>query len=369
MKLASITWKRMYVILLTIIVVRMGNLTKIQISNGNPYTLKEISNAQSVTSIVLRDCSLEDPGIIDHIGRFKNLKTLVLHDVEGDAGELLRRISNPEKLEELKILSTAFKSSPNEIYRFINLKVLELGHLGIKSLPEGLKSLTSLSELRLVFGNHSSLPRDLKEMSCLTKLAISADETGNLPDGLFDLNNITHLEIYGHRERKKYEVPAELGKMKNLKKLTIVMMGEISFPADASFQSLEALDIQFFDNNTLPANIELLTNLRKLSLEEGNTYFDLTERIGLLKNLEKLAVCSCYISNTPESIAQLKKLRRLLFGNTDTTSLSASYRSLKDTITSLYLRNSPIIPNGGEGRLGREELKEIFGEKVFLDSE
>lgn len=110
------------------------------------------------------------------------------------------------------------------------------------------------------------------------------------------------------------EIPKEIGRLKNLRKLSIWANKLKKLPKEIGL--LKNLEILYaWDNllEELPKEIGSLKNLRELDVE-GNELKKLPKEIGSLKNLRKLNVRKNCLEKIPREIVQLESLIELKLG-------------------------------------------------------
>lgn len=169
---------------------------------------------------------------------------------------------NPLKVYSLQLSDDSYKSFPDEVFNFKNLKRLEIRGGRIKFLPEKIAQLKSLKKLVL------------------------AVELAELPDSLFDLSNLEELEIH----HSINTLNPKIGQLTKLKKLIIPAIN-------------------------IPATIKNLVNLEYLKINSGSSNASIDaesiNNIGLLTNLVELKIEDNAIEQIPLSFKNLKKIEKL----------------------------------------------------------
>ena len=107
------------------------------------------------------------------------------------------------------------------------------------------------------------------------------------------------------------ELPEEIGKLKNLRKLDF-NWNKISKIPDAirDLTSLEVLNLSYNQISEIPNTITKLTNLKQLYIRR-NKISEIPDAITKLTNLTELYISHNQISEIPRTIAELKKLKIL----------------------------------------------------------
>lgn len=124
--------------------------------------------------------------------------------------------------------------------------------------------------------------------------------TSMIPRNREDLLSMENLHIdsctyrgrpFDVRVRELYQLPEEIGYLKNLKSIRILS------------NSMDGL----------PESVGRLVNLKSIQLEMGASFSKLPESMSNLKNLENLDISSGYRDELPRWIGELSNLRRLSF--------------------------------------------------------
>ncbi|XP_044511488.1 putative disease resistance protein RGA4 [Mangifera indica] len=113
---------------------------------------------------------------------------------------------------------------------------------------------------------------------------------------------------------KLHALPPSLGKLINLKSLTIRWSKELtSLPELQNLTSLDSLEIIECDSlATLPEDIQTLSSLRTLSIENCNSLTSLPHNLQFLTSLEHLTIMYCpKLTSLPEDLQHLFSLKSL----------------------------------------------------------
>lgn len=120
------------------------------------------------------------------------------------------------------------------------------------------------------------------------------------------------------------------------------------FASLSKFRFLRSLSLENcqFNEQTLPDNIQLLQQVRELSLADSPLK-ELPKTIGKLRRLETLNLSSCQLSQLPSEIGQLRQLNSLYLGISadgypnQFQSLPKNFYKLKD-LQILHLNQNPL---------------------------
>lgn len=205
-----------------------------------------------------------DYGILELIGRIpkgletnptvkrRKIRSLQLHQYEGQSG-----------------VYWPMQKFPISIYKFTNLKILNLRSAELTALPAGISALIHLEELNLANNQLTHLPADIGNCSSLRLLDINTNRLKDLPKDLGGLNKLERLQI-NHNFLKYW--PNTL----------------------ASLASLEHLELSFNElAPTLPPEIGQLKKLKTLFLNGNSGLEQLPAELADLPCLEELRIERC----------------------------------------------------------------------------
>ena len=272
----------------------IGKLTNLQKADLNTNPLKslpaEIKNLTKLKKLDAHNAGLEK--LPPEIGQLKALENLHLGfefaHYPNRLTTLPKEIGNLSNLKKLNLTSNQLVSLPDTIGKLSKLEFIDLGkaeftlqYNQLHSLPASITNLTNLKALGLGGNKITALPSDIGRLSKLEILDIRDNPIYSLPtgeQGIGALSNLTSLEIrlpkvhLCHAGCKSIDLPADIGKLSKLKKLTI--SGKLSqLPDITNLQSLKALDLSYNNFTQLPAQISALKSLKTLDID-GNKFRD-----------------------------------------------------------------------------------------------
>ncbi|KAF9610088.1 hypothetical protein IFM89_019928 [Coptis chinensis] len=316
---------------------------------------------------------VENPSIYEA----KKLRTLLVGKKTSSA---------PSALHQLTCLRTldlscdyGFKVLPSEVSRLLHLRYLDLSNTRLEELPETVRSLVNLQTLKLNnCGNLYKLPEGIGELSNLRHLEVEdthylnnyprggierlsqlrtlskflvSDGSGSVIGELGNLNFLKgRLNIMGLRHVKSVNEAkqAELQKKKNIAGLQfhfgnvsseeeIRRMEGVLENLEPHKESLERLEIRYYDGSTLPTWMRMMSNITYLLLSscpnlkvEPHYLFPprletliLWRDVGVLSkslmslihnnNLKTLEIYCLPHSSLPQGLNQLTSLQGLYF--------------------------------------------------------
>nr|BAC85924.1 unnamed protein product [Homo sapiens] len=164
------------------------------------YSLEEVPEhlfySQDITYLNLRHnfMQLERPGGLDTLYKFSQLKGLNLsHNKLGLFPILLCEIST---LTELNLSCNGFHDLPSQIGNLLNLQTLCLDGNFLTTLPEELGNLQQLSSLGISFNNFSQIPEVYEKLTMLDRVVMAGNCLEVLNLGVLNrMNHIKHVDL------------------------------------------------------------------------------------------------------------------------------------------------------------------------------
>ncbi|XP_023379431.1 PH domain leucine-rich repeat-containing protein phosphatase 2 [Pteropus vampyrus] len=232
------------------------------------YSLEEVPEhlfySQDITYLNLRHnfMQLERPGGLDTLYKFSQLKGLNLsHNKLGLFPVLLCEIST---LTELNLSCNGFHDLPNQIGNLLNLHTLCLDGNYLTALPEELGNLQQLSSLGISFNNFSQIPEVYEKLTMLDKVVMAGNRLEVLNVGLLNrMSHIKHvdLSVAGLTAVNVYPVPSHLTSLELSRNLLECVP---DWACEA--KKIEILDVSYNLLTEIPVRILSSLSLRKLML-------------------------------------------------------------------------------------------------------
>lgn len=291
-----------------------------------------------------------------------------------------RKLENYTQLEELTCPNCQVQKLPEDISKLKNLKKLTLSSNNLYSVCPQINQLTSLREVTIAINKLSALPEEFFELD-LTSLMLSDNKFQEIPAGIEKFKNLKTLYFSSnlltgqnlHYERLKAVENLDLSDSQDIRALS---------PALGNLQNLKTLDIRSIRISELPAELSKLKTLRKILLA-GNDftffpreltncssleYLDISENyylreippeIGKLTNLRYLNLYGVYAPSIPKEISKLVKLDTLLLSTDSLTNTDVLMTSLSSLHLS-YLKLTQLPGNKVPSQIGKlTTLKEL----------
>jgi Leucine-rich repeat (LRR) protein len=373
----------------------LGNLTNLKIlrigSNSSSarekeaYTLPEtLANLTKLQTIYL---GYDIPEIPVWLFSFKNLKTLTICNDKIDT--IPSAIANLTKLEGLQIHGEKINKLPESLGLLSLLRGIIFGCPSLVQLPEALANLKNIEGICITNCNIPLIPDYFCDFTKLVELTISMRSTFQgpvtpnltLPKNIGKLKNLKSLSIE-YSGLKKIPVsigntpleylkiyggdfttlPASIGNISTLKTLEIAghKLNRISL---GSLSSLENLSL-FGKFKYIPDSIGNLLSLKTLYIEAEETFTKLTDSIGNCKNLKSLSIKSDKLTELPDSICKLKSLETLYLDTFFLRSLPLSIGKLSELKeVSIKSEALTVIPTS-IGKLRKLKSLTLQGSKI-----
>jgi len=279
--------------------------------------------------------------LINVISQYKNLQDLTLDGLRVRESSSLdfKPFGNLKKLTSLKMASPGYRNSHQFFFEDLltntkNLKkfILENFYLSQTNINE-ISKLTKLQELLLkcyIENGDDSVPLDFNALGKLT--------------------NMKYLTISFKNDFQFNAFPSFIYKLTNLRKL--ILNGNHMPTIAKSFGNLtklEYLELEENDITTLPSNIGNLKKLKQLYLQ-GNQIKSLAKSFGNITALNDLNLSNNVLTSLPETFGNLKNLKTLEINSNKLKKLPKSFSKLRN-LKSLNLSNNEL-----------ESLPDAFGD-------
>ncbi|KAI1724103.1 leucine rich repeat domain-containing protein [Ditylenchus destructor] len=246
--------------------------------------------------------------------------------------ELPKEIFKARKhVEELLLNVNGIEDLPQDLFRCLKLRRLDVSENKIKVLPGEIGVLQALAELNLSKNEFVEIPDEIGECRSLMSLNISTNIVPGLPKSIVNLSQLSNLNVSNN---SLTQLPTDIDLLSNLAYLdasqcelrflppSIVKLSKLrvldlcenyltELPSGLDgLSSIEILDLANNMVGSLPDDILKCQSLRTLDLSSNNLT-SLPNNLGDLTNLAELTVCDNQIGSIPNSIGRLKKLEIL----------------------------------------------------------
>ena len=122
----------------------------------------------------------------------------------------------PLEIEYLILRGKNYKTFPQEIFAFENLKQLDISLNPLKVLPPNVSQLEKLEELHLAYGELEELPTSIGNMQSLKRLDLLDNNLTTLPNSIGGLVNLTFLNLTMNPIE---DLPESMANLKKLERL------------------------------------------------------------------------------------------------------------------------------------------------------
>ncbi|XP_026312265.1 PH domain leucine-rich repeat-containing protein phosphatase 2 isoform X2 [Piliocolobus tephrosceles] len=299
------------------------------------YSLEEVPEhlfySQDITYLNLRHnfMQLERPGGLDTLYKFSQLKGLNLsHNKLGLFPILLCEIST---LTELNLSCNGFRDLPSQIGNLLNLQTLCLDGNFLTTLPEELGNLQQLSSLGISFNNFSQIPEVYEKLTMLDKVVMAGNCLEVLNLGVLNrMNHIKHVDL-----RMNHLKTMAIENLEGNKHITHVdlrdnRLTDLDLSSLCSLEQLHCernqlreLTLSGFSLRTLYASSNRLTAVNVYPVPSLLTSLDLSRNLlecvpdwaCEAKKIEVLDVSYNLLTEVPIRILSSLSLRKLMLGH------------------------------------------------------
>jgi len=295
----------------------MKKLRELRIHIANAPTAELIADLTSLEKLDLfiGDFMKPDVEFPRWIGRLVNLKDLRLNGPMGAIGDEIGALAGLEALE----FGHGVHAQPRLPDGVAALKRLRELQINVHALDSRIGELTDLELLEIRSQKTlTQLPAEIGRLTKLTKLTLTSNGLTSLPPEIGALVNLTSLDV---QSNALTSIPPEIGKLTKLTDLDITCnpvrvlppeIGQLSSLTSFKFGSDKHLDAGV---EALPPEIGQLKLLRSL-WSHGGRLTTLPREIGGCEALKTLYLPAHPITSVPPEIGQLKKLEWLSFAET-----------------------------------------------------
>jgi Leucine-rich repeat (LRR) protein len=210
------------------------------------------------------------------------------------------------QITHLNLSGNQLSELPSSIERLLNLEELDLSSNQLKKLPVGLCSLPALKKLQVQDNQLEVLPTALSQQ--ITTLNLSNNKFTYIPDGIRKFKKLHHLNLAGNNISL---LPSWIGQFHKLKSLDLENNKLRELPT--LIEDLKELQILITANNkltTLPSSIGKLERLVHLDIN-ANLITSLPESLCKLKLLQCLDISNNRFSSLPQEIELISNIREL----------------------------------------------------------
>jgi leucine-rich repeat protein SHOC2 len=237
-----------------------------------------------------------------------------------------------------------FNDKSNPIYTLTKLQHLELIECEISELNETISKLTSLQTL-LLSNNFklNQLPSSMTKLTSLLHLSLNLTkiQSDTLISVVCQLPSLQVLELDGTKQLET--IPSQISQLTSLQHLSLSWSGITSLPTQFGlFTQLHTLNSIWCDSlNTIPTELEHLTNLRKFRLSGTTKVNKFPLKMKNWIKLEVLILYNLNIETIPSEVWMMTKLRHLSL-NCNKLSFIPSELSCLSNLTHLDLNSNQI---------------------------
>lgn len=228
----------------------------------------------------------------------------------------------------LDLRNMNYNRFPSEIYRYPNLKHLNLIACKVPELPIDITNLLELQTLDLSDNSLKSLPSTIGQLKKLKRLILKNNQLKELPTQLANLTQLEEIDITGNPMVNLPSVLATLPNLKIIKVGAFQIKDPIAYLNTISNSYITHLDLSNTGLNYVPAAISKFKNLRELNLSNNNIV-GVAEEIFNLTKLERLDLSHNKIEELPRNFGYCSSLRSVDLSQNRLGSLPDTYTRLR----------------------------------------
>ncbi|MGB4774290.1 MAG: Imm10 family immunity protein [Daejeonella sp.] len=317
------------------------------------YTIQKKSKTKTSKTKVPKDYSkiehltLEDKKLSklpDYVADMASLKEVVLYNNPNLDLDQAFKILGHLPIKEINIRQENLLI-PSSIGNLRNLKRLTIRNLKLsQTIPTEIGNLKKLTYLGISTDPYTdaelTVPNEITQLTGLENLSVDARKW-NLPDNIGNMKNLKSLSLSSCNLK---QLPSDIVKLKNLKMLSLTNNPDLDW-SDAlrKISQLKKLSYLQISNTNIPAEIGLCRQIKTLRIFTGNNKnkpLILPDELENLTELVELNLGWNYLPQIPESISKLKSLKVLSFFDCSLQSIPESLGNLTQ-LTSLNLSSNP----------------------------
>ncbi|MFN4146978.1 MAG: leucine-rich repeat domain-containing protein [Runella sp.] len=289
-------------------VLQMGIVRQVQKKSNMISTLAQAeatTRPDTVKVLSLNQLDLKE--VPDVIYKFSELKELNLSYNQLKAAHI--DLSRLPKLRHLWLNGNQLTDSTFTLPENNTLKILNLQSNLFRDVPQAARQCRKLESLWLGYNQFTNLNDDsFKGLKYLKDLNLYSCELKSLPDGIAKLRRLEVLDLYYNQLPK---LPTSLKRMKRLQQLALSHNQFNSFPTQITkLKRLENLYIHHNKLTSLPKNIRKLRELKILDVNH-NYISELPTQLGKLRSVEEIDISYNNLSEVPKETAQIRSLKKL----------------------------------------------------------
>lgn len=125
---------------------------------------------------------------------------------------------SPDSVFYLRLRDKNLKTIPNQVYRFKNIRKLDLSVNNIHRIPRRINLLVNLEELNLAYNPIKYFPIELCDLNNLVSVNLLFSKVEFLPECIYKLTNLKYLNLSGSRIKI---LPNSIFELQDLRELYI----------------------------------------------------------------------------------------------------------------------------------------------------
>lgn len=286
----------------------LGVVRSIPKGDSTIITLENaIATTRPDTVKVLALNQLELKAVPDVIYRFTEMKELNLSGNEIKSADI--DLTRLPKLRHIWLNSNQLTDTSLHFPKNKTLKVLNVQGNRFADVPQAVRNCRKLTSLWLGYNKLTQLNQNsFKRLRRLQDLNLYSCDLKILPKAIAKLRRLEVLDLYYN---ELSTLPRSLGRMRRLEQLALSNNQFVQIPTTIGrLKHLHSLYAHHNKLTTLPSNVGKLRSLRILSIN-NNQFSTLPKQIGSLRVVEEIDISNNNLSEVPAQIVQLRQLKKL----------------------------------------------------------
>ncbi|NBB19319.1 hypothetical protein GVN20_08140 [Runella sp. CRIBMP] len=300
--------------------------------------------------------------VSSHFMNLGLIRTIPKSDSVISSLEAAHSTTRPDTVKILALNQLELMTVPDVIYRFTNMKELNLSFNELKNVSIDISRLPKLQQIWLNNNQLTDSNLQLTKNKTLRILNIQGNQFTNIPAAVKNCRRLKSLWM-GYNNLTTLN-QRSFTKMRRLQDINLYSCGLKFIPKGiVKLRRLEVIDLYYNQLSTLPSSLSRMRKLQQLALSH-NQLTQLPNNLGKLKKLQTLYLHHNRLAQLPKSIGKLKSLQILDIGYNQFSTLpnqiaylqrveeiDMSYNNLSEVpapiphlrqLKKVYLRENPV---------------------------
>lgn len=252
------------------------------------------------------------PHVSSHYMNLGLIRTIPKGDSIISSLEAAQSTTRPDTVKVLALNQLELTAVPDVIYRFPNMRELNLSTNELKSVSIDVGRLPKLRQIWLNSNQLTDSSLHLTKNKTLQILNIQGNHFSDIPQAVKNCRHLKSLWM-GYNNLTALNQKS-FKKMRRLQDINLYSCGLKTLPKGiVKLRRLEILDVYYNELSTLPSSVSRMRKLQQLALSH-NQLTRLPDNLGKLQRLQALYLHHNRLDKLPGSIGKLKSLHILDIG-------------------------------------------------------